>query len=96
MCGEPLAVRLIHSKPSLSRVRVYGLGYVVGGGRDSRPVVVQVFEPRHMVFARFRASSGFFRGLRMHVRPAAAAGRGEGGRGGDSFVLFSRRFSSPP
>ena len=27
--------------------------FLVRGGRDSRPVVVQVFEPRHMVFARF-------------------------------------------
>ena len=68
---------------------------LVGGGRESRPVVVHVKKPDNMVFAGFSAFSWFFRGLRMHVHRTVAAGRGGGGR--DSFILFSRRLSrSPP
>ena len=54
---------------------------LVGGGRDSRPVVVHVKKPDNMVFAGFSASSWFFRGLRMHIQRTVAAGRGGGGRG---------------
>ena len=38
-------------------------------------------KPDNMVFARFSASSWFFRGLRMHVDRTVAAGRGGRGEG---------------
>ena len=63
----------------------------VGGGCDSRPVIVHSRKPDNMVFAGFSASSWFFRGLRMHVRRTVAAGKG--GTGGGIVSFFSHAAS---
>ena len=55
---------------------------VVGGGRDSRPVIVQFFEPRHMVLAKFEHLQGFSAGFARMFTALLLRGGGEGKTGG--------------